>query len=59
MITYKDKTFCSRKDCKAYSCPLNLAHVDWSWGLPVSVTDFSINGKCPKGTRTMDGGAEG
>lgn len=49
MIVYRDMTFCSRKGCKVRSCRNNLAHVDWSAGLPVSMSDFwGKSNKCPE-----------
>lgn len=48
MIVYKDRCFCAREGCPVKSCSSNLAHVDWSKGLPVSVSDFWGKGsKCP------------
>ena len=40
MICYRDMTYCIRKGCPRKSCPRNLMHVDWTHGLPVSVSDF-------------------
>ena len=49
MIVYKDMSFCARKGCKVHTCRLNLANVDWSVGLPVSVVDFWGKSKdCPE-----------
>lgn len=50
MITYKDKTFCSRKGCPKTACKSNLANVDWSFGLPVAVRDKWKKDRkgCPK-----------
>lgn len=64
MIYYKDMTFCARKGCTKKSCPRNMAHVKWSFGLPVSVADFwGKRGECPtekpvmlKVFAKMDGG---
>lgn len=48
MICYKDMTFCLRKGCPLRSCPRHLSHVDWSYGLPVSLADFWGRwGLCP------------
>lgn len=48
MIVYKDRCFCAREGCPVKSCSRNLAQVDWSFGLPVSVRDFWGKGsKCP------------
>lgn len=66
MITYKDMTFCLRKGCGRRTCPRNLVHVDWSFGLPVSVADFwGKRSECPvleplkmNAFKKMDGGAE-
>ena len=65
MICYKDMTFCARRGCSKESCPLNPAHIDWSFGLPVSVADFwGKSDECPveepkllKAFATLDGGA--
>ena len=65
MICSKDMTFCARNGCGRKSCPNNLANVDWSFGLPVSVADFwGKSDKCPvkepellKGFMKLDGGA--
>lgn len=40
MIVYKDMCFCAREGCPIKTCPRNLARVDWSADLPVSVSDF-------------------
>lgn len=66
MICYKDMAFCARKGCERKSCPRNMAHVKWSFGLPVSVADFwGKRAECPtkeptmlKAFAKMDGGAE-
>lgn len=48
VIVYKDMCFCTRKGCPIKTCPRNLAQVDWSAGLPVSVSDFwSKRPECP------------
>ena len=48
MIVYKDMSFCARKGCGVKSCPRNLANVNWSLGLPVSVADFwRKSDRCP------------
>lgn len=48
MIVYKDMCFCARKGCPIKKCPRNLAHVDWSQELPVSVSDFwKKRSECP------------
>ena len=49
MIVYKDMCFCAREGCPNTTCRSNLVHVDWSKGLPVSVSDFwGKSERCPK-----------
>lgn len=49
MIAYKDMSFCARLGCNVTSCPRNMANVNWSFGLPVSVADFwGKSDKCPE-----------
>lgn len=48
MICYKDMAFCSRQGCPRKRCPRNLLHVDWSYGLPVSMADlWGMWNNCP------------
>lgn len=49
MIVYKDMCFCMREGCKVKKCPRNLVHVNWSFGLPVHVSDFwGKRDECPE-----------
>ena len=46
-MTYRDMTFCTRRECAVTHCLRHLSHVPEDCEIPVAVADFDAPWPCP------------